>query len=368
MVVAALAIVACGGGDSPSDADDAAAATVPATTPPTAPAAEDTPVPTQTPVPTPTQTPEPTATPKPTATPEPAATRTPVEFELPELEVLLGHEDDGLRGARGVNYTDWLPSSKGADLKPAQLDLWVPSDEGDWPIVVIMPGSDSQHTRYWPLADSLAEEGYLVVVFHYVTQNTQTPYQVPRSVEEATCAVRFARKVAKEFGSEDSRVVFVGHSFGGYIGAIISNTADDWTGSCLVDDESGLPDHFIGVAGFYSINVGRAITASVFQIDGAKYVVSFMGGTKDEVPDNYFAMDPINHIGRNEDLTITLISGKTDETRGEVSARIFAEELAEAGVTVEPIITDNGHLDVVGPKTEGGQAIVERVLELAPPG
>jgi acetyl esterase/lipase len=362
ITVFVVVMAACGKSSSQAEVQDAGSTNSPTSSI----ASTNTPVPTANAVPTVVQTPTPTNTPQPTPTSEPTATPVPVQYTLPELGPVLGKEDDGIRGALAINYTDWLPNSKGSDLKPATLDIFTPAEDGDWPIVVIMPGSDSQPRRYLPLAQALAKQGYMAVVFHYVTMNIQTPYQVPRSVEEASCAVRFARKAASDYGSQNSSVVFVGHSFGGYIGSIISNTADDWTGSCLVNDESGLPNHFIGVAGFYSIAVGRSITASVFQLDGPMYVNTFLGGTVDEVPEAYFAMDAINHIGRNKDLTITLITGKSDETRGLVSAKLFAEELAESGVIVEPIVTDNGHLDVVSPNTEGGQAIIERVLELVP--
>jgi acetyl esterase/lipase len=138
-----------------------------------------------------------------------------------------------------------------------KLDVFSPLLQKDWPIVVILHGGEVSKNSVRSLGKALAAQG--VVVFtpeyqSYTPPPDQIPDQIRTSVEDAACAVRFARARGSEFGGDPNQIILVGHSAGGAFGAVISLVGDQFYGDCLVHDGSAIPNIFIGLDGAYDIN------------------------------------------------------------------------------------------------------------------
>lgn len=138
-----------------------------------------------------------------------------------------------------------------------KLDIFSPLRQKDWPIVVILHGGEVTKKSVRSLGIALAEQGVVVFTPEYQSYTPlpdQIPDQIRTSVEDAACAVRFARAHGSEFGGDPKQITVVGHSAGGAFGAVISLAGDQFYGDCLVHEGSATPNIFIGLDGAYDIN------------------------------------------------------------------------------------------------------------------
>ena len=138
-----------------------------------------------------------------------------------------------------------------------KLDVFSPLLQKDWPIVVILHGGEVNKKSVRSLGIALAEQGVVVFTPEYQSYTPlpdQIPDQIRTSVEDAACAVRFARAHGSEFGGDPRQIIVVGHSAGGAFGAAISLAGDQFYGDCLIHEGSAIPNIFIGLDGAYDIN------------------------------------------------------------------------------------------------------------------
>jgi acetyl esterase/lipase len=129
---------------------------------------------------------------------------------------------EGLRTEVDVLYTDVVGCGGWGDCA-VPLDILAPTDAAGLPTVVLLHGGPIRfHERRYldALAAATARRGAVVFLASYRSGATGNP--VTDSLEDVTCAVRYARSVTKQYGGDPSRVVLVGHSYGG---AVISNAA-----------------------------------------------------------------------------------------------------------------------------------------------
>jgi acetyl esterase/lipase len=133
-----------------------------------------------------------------------------------------------------------------------KLDVYSP---GDWPIVVLLHGGNLTKTAVNGLGKAIAQRGAVVFTPTYRSSQPFPPSdKVLGGIEDAACAVRFARANAGQYGAKSSaRVVLAGHSAGGALGLVVMLAGDDFQGDCLVNDGSALPDAFVGLDGAYDI-------------------------------------------------------------------------------------------------------------------
>jgi acetyl esterase/lipase len=88
----------------------------------------------------------------------------------------------------------------------------------------------------------------------YLSANIALSDKVLGGLEDAACAVRFARAKAEQYGTKSSaRLVLAGHSAGGAIGLAVMLAGNDFKGDCLTNEGSALPNAFVGLDGAYDI-------------------------------------------------------------------------------------------------------------------
>ena len=185
------------------------------------------------PSPTPTSTPAPALPPTQVfPSPEPSPTAT-VEAALPEAREVVLTSD--------LNYA-------GESL----MDVYSPSDAGQWPVVLLLHGGGLNKSAVSGLARAIAGQGLVVFVPTYASSEP-SPKAITLGAEQAACAARYARAKAIDYGGMAGSVTAVGHSAGGAFGMLLALAGDEFAGDCVVTEGSGRVDGVVGLDGAYDM-------------------------------------------------------------------------------------------------------------------
>jgi acetyl esterase/lipase len=131
----------------------------------------------------------------------------------------------------------------GADGVGVPLDVYAPADASKAPVVILAPGGPGmfgQREYLTGLAAALAERDMLVFVVDYrsyATGDTETDAR-----HDMACAIGWGRDNAGRFGGDASRVVAVGHSYGGYL---LLRALLDGPGVTSCDGRPAEPDAYV---------------------------------------------------------------------------------------------------------------------------
>lgn len=136
------------------------------------------------------------------------------------------------------------------------LDVYAPAAGSGWPVVVVLHGGNADKRGVSSLAEAVAGQG--AVVFVPTFSSSFSPVTIAQGgvglgVEEASCAVRFARARAAEYGGDPQRVVAAGHSAGGAFAVVLALAGDEFHGGCVVSEGSGSVDGVVGLDGAYDL-------------------------------------------------------------------------------------------------------------------
>jgi len=234
------------------------------------------------------------------------------------------------------------------------LDVFSPVAPGSFPVVVVFHGGGwvgGHPDDIAPLATAIAAGG--AVVFNAPYRLALRGGGYPMTFEDASCAVRFARRHAPEFGGDPGLVIVVGYSAGAHIGAITALAGDSFSGDCTVQSGSALPNAFVGVAGLYDTDLLDPLMSA------------FFGTERAEDPAPWEDGNPYTHIGANPGLIVRLVQGELDRLVPVGFAIAFEDALDAAGYDVELTIIEGGeHGTVVDPQTRGDE-VVATVLALS---
>jgi len=246
-----------------------------------------------------------------------------------------------------IHYAD-------VDERGTNLDVYIPSEPGPWPVVVVVHGGEQSRSYYAPLAESIASQGAVVY-------NIDAWFTFPfrSGIERIACAVRFARATAANYGGDPGWITLMGSSAGAATGAVVALAGDDFEGDCVVSDGSALPDALVAFEGPYDY------ATTVYRPPAPDHTI-----LKDEDPELWEAINPYSHIGRNLDLKVRLVHGDDldvtwYETPPQVSIE-FHQALADAGYDVELIVVEGAHhTDLTSTYSDAFALMVQQVIELA---
>jgi len=236
----------------------------------------------------------------------------------------------------------------------AKLDVYAPTRPGPWPVVIAVHGYNGSRNTLIHLANTLAAEGAVVFNLEVAMIEPFLP-----AIEQVSCAVRFARATAADYGGDVSRITLVGGSGGAAASAVVGLAGDDFEGDCLVVEGSALPDAIVGHEGPYDWAIRvydpQRFDPTVLAIDN---------------PELLDAINTYSYIGGNPNLTVRLIHGiDNDDTVFEVPPEVstqFHETLTDAGYDAKLIIIEGGdHFDHTNPYSETFTVIVEQVMNVA---
>ncbi|MDY6877175.1 MAG: hypothetical protein SWK90_13365 [Chloroflexota bacterium] len=310
--------------------------------------------PTGTAVPTTVPTVVPTVTPTATNTPTPDPTSTPTQIPTPTPFPLETTKD--------ITYTTSLQP----DVRARTLDAYVPAEPGPWPVVVVVHGFGVSKDEYGLISKAIAEQGAVVFTVGWAAWTSPTNAvqgdgaKLREWAETLTCAVRFARANAPDYGGDPGRVTLVGHSMGGGVGSWVALAGDDldplWEEfaasrggpspqvDCLVSEGSAYPDAFVGYGGAYTM----------------------FESLKEQDPELWEIVSPFAFVGGNPGLQIRFIHGEWDSVLPAEAVELsqqLVEKLVDAGYDATWTVVDAGHqFSHTGPS---GELIVQIIMEAA---
>lgn len=200
------------------------------------------------------------------------------------------------------------------------VDVYYPDASGAWPVAVVFHGGEEHKETMRRYASLVAEAGVVVFVPEYRASPQQLPDSPLGGVEDAACAMRFARAHATGFGGSADRVVTAGFSMGGNQAAIMVLAGDQFEGDCLVGSEiSAVGDGFVGLdAGYDFVEMAQAAAV------GEMYTLADMQRAS--------AVNHIEPASSGDDTPFELFTGSTEVIHRQ--GENFRDGLAAAGYQV----------------------------------
>ena len=214
-----------------------------------------------------------------------------------------------------------------------QLDVYVPSGPGSFPVVVLVgPGGRGYLASF---AGQLARLG--IVVFNADFRDVAVSGGgYPAGFQDVACAVRFARSQASVYGGDAGPVTLAGHSLGGWVGSVVALDPTEFEGGCLADG-SGRPDAFVGLSGNYQIDGG----------ENASDLYPFFGGSAAVTAQARAASNPFN-FATGTPIPVRLVAGTADETVDPAQSIALTAFLLNRGWNVAlTLVPDGSHMSIV---------------------
>lgn len=150
---------------------------------------------------------------------------------------------------------------------------------------------DRRHAR--PLANALAEAGYVVAVPEYRRVGGAGGW--PTTADDVEAALAATPDLLAGIGIATTTTTLVGHSAGGHLVLWLANQ----------------PVHLLErVVALAPVGDLRS-AAEVGMGDGA--VVAFLGGTPEQVPEVYDAADPATRMGSRPPCEVVVVQGEVDD-------------------------------------------------------
>lgn len=181
----------------------------------------------------------------------------------------------------GVRYDERFGES-------TAMDIHVPQDDGvARPAVMLIHGGAwrfGSRDGYTDAAERFAAAGYVAATIDY---RLVPAGRYPAAVQDGLCALSFLRANAATYGIDPDRIAVTGYSAGGHLSALIGVAADhpSHQPDC-VWGPTGAPAAVIPGDGPYDFTTGGS----------HEWIVDFLGGTLDEVPDNYVDASPVLQV------------------------------------------------------------------------
>jgi hypothetical protein len=243
-----------------------------------------------------------------------------------------------------------------------RADIYYPTNSGPWPVIVAIHGRPRTQRDMKELAETLAAKG--AVVFNVDYRGVRPVSKgFPEAIADVACAVRYARQHGPRYGGDRRHLVLVGHSMGGYVGAMVSLVGDTFKGapgSCksTLGMRASLPNGFVSVAGVSAIHRD-------YRIDQ-----TFLGGTYEQIPHVWRRATIYTHIGRrignNHRLQVGIIFERHDPFMGIGHAVNLHNALRAARYDSSLVLLDQGttHFDILDMDLEIGRRVVRLVWKI----
>jgi pimeloyl-ACP methyl ester carboxylesterase len=248
---------------------------------------------------------------------------------------------------------DRLPCGESLKGCVNRADVYYPSHHGPWPVIVTIHGRPRTQRDMAELARVLAGKGAVVYNVDYRGVRPAYTRGFPEAPSDVACAIRYARSTARRYGGDPRRVVLVGHSMGGYVGALVALAGDTFRtdrGACRsrLNMRASLPDGFVHVAGVSGIHTG-------YRIDQV-----FLGGTRGSIPDVWHRATVYTHIGRNRRLKVGIIFERQDPYLGigHATALYWALHRKRYDVRLELLDEGTTHFDILDTDLAMGRRVV----------
>jgi acetyl esterase/lipase len=181
-----------------------------------------------------------------------------------------------------------------------RLDFYPARTPGSRPCVLVVHGGSwkSGDNKQLPeLNFYLSEAGYHVAALNYRLAPT---YKSPSAVQDVEAALDYLSLHAGKLNIDTSRIVLLGRSAGAQIALLAAYTTN----------RAGVK----GVVDFYGpadMIWGYSVPSNPLVMDSRKVMSDYLGGTYEQVPENYFKSSPIEFVSKTSVPTL-IIHGEND--------------------------------------------------------
>ena len=180
------------------------------------------------------------------------------------------------------------------------IDFYKGSGAGERPCVIVVHGGSwagGDNEQLPELNTVLANAGYHVAAINY---RLAPAFKNPSQVADLKDAMQYLKAHARELGIDSSRFVLLGRSAGAQITLAASYTFHD--------------PAIVGSISYYGpadMVWGYSLSANPLVFDSRKVMVDYLGGTYEEVPQQYFNSSAIEFVTPQSPPTL-LIHGPLD--------------------------------------------------------
>jgi len=209
-------------------------------------------------------------------------------------------------------YTQGIQFAK-PDGVPLSMNIYQPPQVGKYPALVVIyggawqngnPAKDAQFNRY------MAEHGYTVFAIDY---RHAPDYRFPAQLDDVRTAITFIRQHATEYEADPERLALLGRSSGAHLAMLAAYQPD-----------APLIRAVVNYYGPVNLTEGYADPPRPDPLNIRALLKAFLGGSPDELPQQYSVASPINYVNPQLPPTL-LVYGSRDHV---VQAR-FGQQMYE---------------------------------------
>jgi acetyl esterase/lipase len=243
------------------------------------------------------------------------------------------------------------------------LDLYLPGEkEGLYPTLLTFHGGNGKKEDFSFWGDVFSRKGFAVISINY----RQWPeYKFPKNLEDAYCALNWVVNYSDKYNLNPEEIFFLGHSAGGTLAALLG----------IVDDHaviaSSCPDQFLEdfqAAGIITFTViADYQKAALLSKSMEDYVIDYLGGTYEEVPEQWIQASPASWVDGDEPPFL-LIHGELDQSLPPSESKEFADIIEAADGYVELLVFPFGsHMQIRDSKEsmEAVEDFIYRVISVS---
>lgn len=224
-------------------------------------------------------------------------------------------------GANSVAWVTNVPYVEGGGPQQ-QLDLYIPTQEKNMPLVVYVHGGGWEHgdkagDSLGPNLLQLLWDGYAMASINY----RLAPAAIwPAQIQDCKAAIRWLKAHSHQYGYDPNRIAVIGVSVGGHLAAILATTS----GSKTFDVGENL-DSSSDVT--CAVNLcGAAADFTIF--NGPNF--SFLGGSLKDHLDLARSASPTTYMHADEPPML-VVHGTADHLLPYVESELLVEAMDRAG-------------------------------------
>jgi acetyl esterase/lipase len=182
------------------------------------------------------------------------------------------------------------------------------------------------------IAGAFVPLGYVVVAPNYQLSAPGKPTW-PVNLEDVQAAVRWVRTNAGVLGINPAQIAAVGESAGANLAALLGTASGP----------AGTVDPAASVQAVVAFSTPTDLTALAMESPLAGWAArQFLGGTAEQVPANYVAASPIDHVSAG-DPPMFLVQGRQDPLIPVSQSVQMATALDSVGVRNQLVLVNGGH-------------------------
>lgn len=240
-------------------------------------------------------------------------------------------------------------------------DVYLPRDDGDGlrPAALVVHGGGWQRrdrSDMAAIAAQLADRGYVAI---NIDHRFAPEHRFPAQLHDLQRAMRWIHDNAAAWRIDTRRIVGVGYSSGAHLVSLLG----------VIEPDNPLSEPYGGEHTRLAAVLAGGTPTDLFKFDDGRLVVDFLGGTRAEVPTQYWRASPIRQLGEAPP-PFFLFHGRLDSLVPVDHARDFHAALRKRGspsrLFLQPL---RGHLTAfitAGTAIEEGIDFLDRQIDHHP--